>query len=44
MTNTKSERILKDESARNRRKKLKDIIYSRTSRLYNRLRKQRRKN
>jgi len=43
MTQSRSERLHKSETARQRRRYLKDIIFDRTSRLYSRLRKQRRK-
>jgi hypothetical protein len=41
MTKSRSERILRDEAARTRRKELKQIIWGKTARLYSRLRKQR---
>lgn len=41
MTQTRSERIARSEAARARRATRKQIIFERTQRLYNRLRKQR---
>jgi hypothetical protein len=43
MTRSRAERIHKSENARSRRRELKHIIYDTTSRLYSRLRKQRKK-
>jgi|TARA_B100001540_G_scaffold270012_1_gene252973 hypothetical protein len=43
MTESRADRIHKSENARQRRKTVKDIVFTRTRKLYDKLRRKRRK-